>query len=119
MPGAPILSNQSNFDRLYHLFKAFVTDDPLDQEERDDLVKLRFGWIKFHSNKNTRARPGFVHPPDEDGLSRAQNITISGFASKRKNEFFEYKENIPDGEKDQQDVAALKKFNKRYKFSFV
>lgn len=91
----------------------------MDQEDRDKLVNLRFGWIKFHTNKNTRARPSFVHPPDKDGVSRAQNVTTSGYTSKRKNEFFEYKENIPDSEKDQQEVSALKKFNKRYKFSFV
>lgn len=74
--------------------------------------------MKFYKQKNSKFSPGFVHPPDADGVERAQLITADGSVTVKKYVFFEFKENIGDMEKERSKVASLTKLNEKYKFSF-
>lgn len=82
-------------------------------------MTLRFGWMKFSQKKNAIAYPGFVHPPDKDGIPRAVTVTKPGYTTNVKNVFFDYKENIPEVEKGYLQRAALKELNANFGFSFV
>lgn len=100
-----------------NFFLLHEQDDPNGRSYRESLLKCRFGWIKFVKNKNVKW-PGFLCPPDSDGISWALKVTTSGSVSKTKKECFEYNENIPENEKEKAQ-AALRKLNKNFNFSFV
>lgn len=82
---------------------------------RKKLLGLRFGWIKF--NKNEKFRPGFVHPPDSDGISRAQEVTSNGYISDETLEFHQFEEDIPKHKKYAAQIKKLKILNQKFKFS--
>lgn len=98
-----------------------MSEDSIVEQCGEKLLTRQFGWIKFSDKKNCRACPGFVHPAGKDGISRAQAITRNGplYIISTKYKYFQFDENIPDSEKDRQHVAALKKFNQKFKTSFV
>ncbi len=82
-------------------------------------MKIRkFGWIKFLEFKNCEAVPGFVYPPDEDGIERAQKVTAEGSVALEKNIFFHYAANIPECEKLSVHKTALKRLNAEFGFEF-
>lgn len=85
---------------------------------RPILLTLSFGWIKFNSTKTCTPCPGFVYPPDLDGIVRAQKITSNGYVTNTKNEFFGFQKDIPDKEKEKSQVAKLRLFNKKFGFTF-
>lgn len=96
-----------------------MTNDPIVLACRDKLLELKFGWIKFLKHKTAKYCPGFVYPPDADGLIRAQAVTIDGYVSNTKQEFDVFAENIPDIDKKKPEIATLKKFNKQFNFSYI
>lgn len=83
------------------------------------LLTLEFGWIKFYRKKNSKYSPGFVWPADSDGIVRAQKVMSDGYPSNEKNEFFDYKHNIPNDAKLKSDVLALKEMNRKFNFSYI
>ncbi|XP_037037457.1 CAP-Gly domain-containing linker protein 1-like isoform X2 [Bradysia coprophila] len=97
----------------------FSTDDEVVTTLRPILQKLKFGWMTFQPKKNAKFVPGFVHPPDADGIPRAQKVTASGLVGDTKNTFFEFSENIPADRVDKAGVSSLKKLNARFNFSLV
>lgn len=88
------------------------------QQCRDKLKKLRFGWMKFQQFKNAKYHPGFVHPPDPDGISRAQAFTKNGYFSDSKNICFDLHEPLRNSGKHGPEVSALKKLNENFRFTF-
>lgn len=92
-------------------------DDPYVLECRDSLKNLQFGWMTFHPQKD-KFCPAFAHPPDLEGIRKAQKITANGCISKTKVKFFDFSECPPEEQKEKAEVAALKKFNKKFYFSF-
>lgn len=82
---------------------------------REKLLRLKFGWIKFTDNE--KFRPGFVHPADPDGKTRAQEVTSNGYVSDEKLLFSSFKEDIPKHLKYQAQVKKLKLLNKKFNFS--
>lgn len=98
-----------------------MSDEKIVKQCLEKLLTRQFGWIKFNENKNCIACPGFVYPPDEDGISRAQKVVSNGplYITDTKYIYRHYYENIADTEKDALQVSALKKFNKKFKTSFV
>ncbi len=76
--------------------------------------------MKFQAFKNAKFIPGFIHPPDQNGISMAQWILPSGYpsSSNKKKKYFEFNDNLPDDEKEPTQKSALKKFNKKFSFNF-
>ncbi len=74
--------------------------------------------MKFQPQKNAKYSPGFVHALDLDRKVRGQKIVGSGYVASTKNIIFEFAADIPQNEKERGDLAALKKFNERFKFYY-
>lgn len=59
----------------------------------------------------------------EDDLMETQmvllELTMNGHVSAKKYKFFSYDENIPDSDKEKQQVKALNKLNKRLHLTFT
>lgn len=96
-----------------------MSDDPIVQKYREPLQKLKFGWVKFIDTKKAKYSPSFVHPPGKDGKEIAQRVTQDGYVTSRKYQFFDYKTNIDEKEKDSVDKCSLKKFNEKFKLNYA
>lgn len=82
----------------------------------EKLLSLKYGWMKFKNTKSAKFCPGFVHPPDEDGKSRAQTVGSSEYPSSEKFLFFEFNDNLPEQLKTSHGKFALKMLNAKFKF---
>lgn len=99
----------------YHL-KVFETNDPNVRKWRDTLSKMDFGWIKFSKAQNCKYSPGFIHPVGGDKRC-ARKIGATGSVGNI-TKFFDYKKNVDVEEKGTAEISALKRFNKKFNFSF-
>lgn len=91
-----------------------MSDDPVVQACRHKLLKLQFGWIKF--TKNEKFKPGFVYPPDVNGIERAHEVDSQGYPSNDFREFFQFEKDIPPIKKKPAQLKKVNLMNKKFKF---
>lgn len=93
-------------------------DDETIENVRKNVFGLKFTWMKFHTNKNDKFSPGFIHPLSKDGKLKAQWILANGNLSIKRKEYFEFDDELPEDKKEQSDKLALDKFNKKFRFDY-
>lgn len=80
------------------------------------MLKLQFAWVKFHTKENAKYYPAFIHPNEPDGKNRAQEV-IGDYLSDVKHIYFDIAKDGDIGKK-KTGFTALKKFNKKFGFSY-
>lgn len=85
---------------------------------RNHLKSLKFGWMKYSTFKSAKFLPGFVCSAEADGTCQAQSVKADGDVTGKTNTGFEFSENVDDDLKDKAAKLALKKFNKKFYFSY-
>lgn len=93
-----------------------MSHDPIVQECRKKLLDLQFGWIKF--SKNEKFKPGFVYPPDADGIQKAHEVNSEGYPSEEIRQFFKFEEDVMPVRKFPAQIKKVKLLNKKFKFEY-
>lgn len=91
-----------------------MSNDPVVIACRKQLLDLQFGWVKY--TKNEKFKPGFLHPPDADGIERVQEVDSKGYPSAELRTFLQFEKDIAPARKLPAQIRKVKIMNKKFKF---
>lgn len=108
------VSSKLHFFRIINHFQDFETADEVVRACRKKLLGLQFGWVKF--TKMEKFKPGFLHPPDADGVERVQEIDSVGYPSDDIRTFLQFERDIAPARKLPAQIKKLRLLNQKFKF---